>query len=268
MSDLFAKIAEVLSSSLSATDVARVIKEVRDELDRITVERNGIEAEALDPTTVAETVQQRRIECGDLDFGIKRLTLALERLEQEHEAAQVRDEQAARKSAYDLAAQAMATAGKALETRGETLAAELRQLIQGGDEALIAMQAANAALPRGATPLQPHSHCALLLPVPERIISQKMMDVWLDEETRQAVPESRLRVWPGQSLEELRRTRIAPVADVIGSRRAFLISVLEVTFIPAYRHDWLSTAGIPAQQIRHEKIPFNLAKAREALTAA
>lgn len=243
------RVAAMLSSEPHAGEVAGIIGEVRGELERVTAKRAEIEAQALDPQTPARVVEKQRASLVDLDFEIKRLNLALERLAVEHDAAVARDEHAREEAAK--ASELMATVSKALETRGEALAAELRELIATGVAALNVVDAANALLPKDEQ-LTPSAIVSKLRAQPERIVFKRETEVWLDEETGEVVPEDRLRLNPayGDTLETLRRGRVATIRD--NHRRARLTPVIEITFVPAHRFDWLNPV-VPTEQVRYEK---------------
>lgn len=263
---------------MHSADIEIAITNARADLDVANKNRSEIEA-ALhsDPVHMLSTVNRqtgslynvksasRKLadDLGEQEREITRLNLVIEKLAIDLPAAKVRDQQA-REAASDVSRQ-MAKAESDLVGVGEAHAAALRDLIRQGTEALEAMSVANAALPPGER-LTPSPLLARLLDVPELVVSQRMVDVWLNEETKQAVDESRLRVWPGSSLDTLREARVASIADVAG-RRAFFVAVLEVTFIPAHRYDWLGANSIPVEQTRYEKVPADLAQAREAVKA-
>ncbi|RWP37071.1 hypothetical protein [Mesorhizobium sp.] len=250
---------------LHAADVEQNIANSRAELDGATAK--GAEIEAVlcgDPASLRQwlgTQYPGRTYSGDnaakkcrellekQDHEIAVLKLVIERFTVDLETAKVRDERAGNQAANveDL----LATAGKALETRGEELAAELRELIAAGIKALDAMDAANAALPAWKQ-LTPPLALARLRPVPERVISKQETELWLDEDG-EVVAEARLHVQPayGITLQVLRQKRWAPTRDL--HKRARLTAVTEVTFVPAHRFDLLNPVT-PTQQVRHEKI--------------
>lgn len=183
----------------------------------------------------------------DQEREIKRLQRILDALEVELPLAQARDK-LAREKAADAAALIVAVE-TALTSKGEALASELRALLRQATDALNAMDDANAALP-DSEQMVPSTMLARLRTVPERIVSTRTTEVWLSEDG-DVVSEDRLRFPVGTDLTEMRKRRAAGIRDRF--TRAFLTDVIETTFVPEHRYDWLNP-NEPETRVRYEKI--------------
>jgi hypothetical protein len=196
-----------------------------------------------------------------LENDVMRLMNEIRKGQADLEEAKAREDQA-REVAHEVAGR-MASVDAHLENRGLALAADLRELLGVGEDVLVAMAAINAALPPGER-LTPTPMLSRLIDRPERVVSEKMVDVWLDETNRQPVPESLL--WSPEGTEKARAKRLCGIRG--GGNRAFLIPVREMTFVPAHRFDWLSAEDEPLPQTRLEGIPDDLMAARNEAVAA
>lgn len=143
-----------------------------------------------------------------------------------------------------------------------SLAAELRQLLADGNAVIKDMESVNELLPPSERLTATHM-LARLIDQPERIVSERIVDFWIDEKRRQPISAKMLHCFQG--IEKAREQRIC---GVHGGGRAFLIPVHEITFIPAHRFDWLSEHGEPASQTRLDNIPDDLMTARNEAVAA
>jgi hypothetical protein len=88
------RIADVLEGEPPSADVAALIQEVEKELQRLARERDKAHELSLDPLARSETVQQARQAASARSFDIERLTVALDRLKDKHEAACAREKEA------------------------------------------------------------------------------------------------------------------------------------------------------------------------------
>lgn len=194
------------------------------------------------------------------DREIQRLKMQLNRLSADLSEAQLRESKA-RVLADEVTAR-MATVDALLANSAVSLAAELRQLIADGDTVIAEMESINELLPPDER-LTPAHMLARLIDQPERIVSERVVDLWIDEKNRQPVSAKMLHCFQG--IEKARAQRIC---GLHGGGRAFLIPVREITFIPAHRFDWLSEHGEPAPQTRLEGIPDDFMTARDEAVAA
>jgi hypothetical protein len=94
--------------------LAELIDEARTELTCVTEERDRARSKSLDPTTPAALVPGARGDVFEAEFAAERLTVAIERLKDRHEAAVVRERETARAAA-------------ALAAERDALAAELTE---------------------------------------------------------------------------------------------------------------------------------------------
>lgn len=194
------------------------------------------------------------------DREIQRLKIQLNQLTADLSDAKLRESKA-RLIAEEVSAR-MKTVNALLTNSGIPLAAELRQLLADGDAVIAEIEAINMRLPP-ADRLTATDMLIRLIEQPERIVSVRVVDLWIDEKSRQPVSAKMLQCFHG--LEKARAQRIC---GLHGGGRAFLIPVHEITFIPAHRFDWLSEHGEPASQTRLDNIPDDLIAARNEAVAA
>lgn len=194
------------------------------------------------------------------DRDIQRLKMQLNKLTADLAEAKLRETKA--RVVADEVTASMAAMDALLANSAIPLAAELRQLLADGEIVLDAMNAANAALPQNEQ-LTALPMLSRLAQQPERVISERIIQVWIDEKTRKPVAEKMLHCFQG--IEKARAQRICGIH--MGGR-AFLLPVREVTFVPAHRFNWLSEDGEPAPQTRLESIPDDLMAARDEAVVA
>lgn len=194
------------------------------------------------------------------DREIQRLTTQLHRLTADLAEAKLRETKA--RMVADEVTACMTAIDALLTNSAIPLAAELRQLLADGENVLAAMNAANAALPSNEQ-LTAFPMLSRLAEQPERVISERIVEVWIDEKTRKPVAEKMLHCFHG--IEKARAQRICGIHK---GGRAFLLPVREVTFVPTHRFDWLSEHGEPAPRTRLESIPDDLMAARDEAVAA
>jgi len=130
-----------------------------------------------DDATLRQLVEART----DAGVRVDRATALVEALRERLEAAQTREAEAARVTAYEAAHAQAEEARAALVELYPGLARDLMSLMRVVAEAEIAVQAANADLPAGAAPIAGVEASVRDLPgVPETVLSETYVERWVE----------------------------------------------------------------------------------------
>lgn len=149
------RIAHVLKSDVPSAVIVETIAEAEADLRQIADERDATEERSLDPLLAPAEVEDARAKLDSLAFRARRLKVAIDRLNEMHEAAKAREAEAGRGVAYDAAKAARDAAADDLRKNYPVLARKLAELLDRVVKADALVARANQAMPAGAEPLKP-----------------------------------------------------------------------------------------------------------------
>lgn len=266
MSDLSERIATALDNeTITVAEIDGLHGEAQDELGKLAVELSDTNMRGYDPRTplveAAALMPQRE----QLEFRIGRLEAAAVALLRLRGDALARQQEIERREHYDATSRMAAQQDATLEKAVKALE-HLNALFIDSREVLDAIETVNGDLPQGAARITIPKTLALLLPVPERIISEHVEKVWLDAENgvevhRSSLDYTAIVTRPGggvaTSIEEIEdRYPVGYIMGVRGTgRRAQMHERLVQTYVPEHDHNWLDPKQKPHQRRRLLPVP-------------
>jgi uncharacterized protein (UPF0335 family) len=150
-----AQIAAMLQGEHPSQDIQRLLRDVDQEIERLSTEESALRDRATDPLTGEAEADGFRATLFDISFRIQRLGVAQERLNAALTAAQRREADHRRRADYERALSERDAIAEELRTVYPEAAARIAELLRRicRNNALVTL--ANKALPAGASQIEP-----------------------------------------------------------------------------------------------------------------
>lgn len=257
MSDLRERIAAALKSeTVTVAEVEALLGEVQGEIATLLNAASAAEAKALDPLELPGDAEEFQLEHGMMSWAARRLEAAATALAKKRVEALHRADEDERRNVYDATTRALQDLDKRMQ-HCVKMAENMRQTFDDAISVMDAVELINGELPQGAEPLMVPPAVALLLDVPERVMSETVEALWVHEKTGAEVPRAQLiyvnEFAPSRGTfasvkqveEHFGLGHKLAIRDRPGERAVFVERLVTVV-VPAHSYNWFDPERSPA----------------------